>query len=46
MVMPLAELLLDLVRGSGLTADPDQRTGPVPLLGLLGVEDVRLVRAA
>lgn len=46
MVMPLAELLLDLVRGAGLVVDPEQRTGRVPLLGLLGVEDVRLVRAA
>ncbi|WP_327179541.1 cytochrome P450 [Streptomyces sp. NBC_01335] len=44
MVMPLAELLLDLIRGSGLVVDPDQRTGKVPLLGLLGVEDVRLTR--
>ncbi|GGW70798.1 hypothetical protein GCM10010503_55160 [Streptomyces lucensis JCM 4490] len=44
MVMPLAELLLDLVRGAGLVVDPAQRTGRVPLLGLLGVEDVRLVR--
>ncbi|MFI0186781.1 cytochrome P450 [Streptomyces sp. NPDC017082] len=44
MVMPLAELLLDLIRGSGLTVDPGQRAGRVPLLGLLGVEEVRLVR--
>ncbi|MEV6807614.1 cytochrome P450 [Streptomyces sp. NPDC051132] len=44
MVMPLAELLLDLIRGSGLTVDPGQRVGKVPLLGLLGVEEVRLVR--
>lgn len=44
MVMPLAELLLDLVRGSGLVVDPGQRVGRVPLLGLLGVEEVRLVR--
>ncbi|MFH9670701.1 cytochrome P450 [Streptomyces sp. NPDC017405] len=44
MVMPLAELLLDLIRGSGLTVDPGQRAGKVPLLGLLGVEEVRLVR--
>ncbi|WP_037862837.1 cytochrome P450 [Streptomyces sp. NRRL S-340] len=44
MVMPLAELLLDLVRGAGLVVDPGQRTGNVPLLGLLGVQDVRLVR--
>ncbi|MEU1406649.1 cytochrome P450 [Streptomyces sp. NPDC005728] len=46
MVMPLAELLLDLVRGSGLVVDPDQRVGKVPLLGLLGVDDVRLTRPA
>jgi cytochrome P450 len=46
MVMPLAELLLDLVRGSHLVVDPAQRTGKVPLLGLLGVADVRLVKAA
>ncbi|MER8018255.1 cytochrome P450 [Streptomyces griseoluteus] len=46
MVMPLAELLLDHVRGSGLVVDPEQTTGKVPLLGLLGVEDVRMVPAA
>ncbi|MFI9808523.1 cytochrome P450 [Streptomyces sp. NPDC052301] len=45
MVMPLAELLLDLVRGAGLVVDPGQRVGKVPLLGLLGVEDVRLTRS-
>ncbi|WP_405453389.1 cytochrome P450 [Streptomyces achromogenes] len=44
MVMPLAELLLDLVRGSDLVVDPGQRIGRVPLLGLLGVEEVRLTR--
>ncbi|MGW2321840.1 cytochrome P450 [Streptomyces sp. NPDC001680] len=44
MVMPLAELLLDLVRASGLVVDPGQTTGKVPLLGLLGVADVRLTR--
>lgn len=44
MVMPLAELLLDLIRGSGLVVDPAQRVGKVPLLGLLGVENVRLTR--
>ncbi|GGY07772.1 cytochrome P450 [Streptomyces hiroshimensis] len=44
MVMPLAELLLDLVRGDGLTVDPAQKTAKVPLLGLLGVEEVRLIR--
>ncbi|MET7284326.1 cytochrome P450 [Streptomyces sp. NPDC005573] len=46
MVIPLAELLLDLVRGSGLVVDPDQRVGRVPLLGLLGVEEIRLIKAA
>ncbi|MFE7411944.1 cytochrome P450 [Streptomyces laurentii] len=44
MVMPLAELLLDLIRGSGLEVDPAQTTGKVPLAGLLGVADVRLVK--
>ncbi|MFG2879479.1 cytochrome P450 [Streptomyces sp. NPDC048337] len=43
MVMPLAELLLDLIRGAGLVVDPGQRRAKVPLVGLLGVEDVRLV---
>ncbi|MFC5201804.1 cytochrome P450 [Streptomyces kaempferi] len=45
MVTPLAELLLDHVRQSGLTVDPKQTTGKVPLLGLLGVEDVHLTQA-
>ncbi|BCM65185.1 MULTISPECIES: cytochrome P450 [Streptomyces] len=45
MVMPLAELLLDLIRSSGLVVDPGQRVGKVPLLGLLGVEEVRLIRS-
>ncbi|MFD5118316.1 cytochrome P450 [Streptomyces sp. NPDC058385] len=45
MVMPLAELLLDRIRSSGLVVDPDQRTARVPLLGLLGVEEVRLTKA-
>ncbi|MET9606301.1 cytochrome P450 [Streptomyces sp. NPDC006512] len=43
MVMPLAELLLDLVRGAGLEVDPAQRRAKVPQVGLLGVADVRLV---
>ncbi|KJY32483.1 cytochrome P450 [Streptomyces katrae] len=46
MVMPLAELLLDLIRGTGLEVDPAQRKAKVPLVGLLGVEDVRLTKAA
>ncbi|MFG2112754.1 cytochrome P450 [Streptomyces sp. NPDC048718] len=45
MVMPLGELLLDLIRGAGLTVDPAQTRGKVPLAGLLGVSDVRLVKA-
>jgi hypothetical protein len=44
MVMPLAELLLDRLRTDGLTVDPDQRRAKVPLLGLLGVEEVRVTR--
>ncbi|MFH8385866.1 cytochrome P450 [Kitasatospora sp. NPDC018058] len=43
MVMPLAELLLDLIRRQGLTVDPEQQRAKVPLVGLLGVEEVRLV---
>ncbi|WP_329372565.1 cytochrome P450 [Streptomyces sp. NBC_00669] len=42
MVMPLAELLLDLLRGSGLAVDPGQTSAKVPLVGLLGVEDVKV----
>ncbi|MEV3858812.1 cytochrome P450 [Streptomyces sp. NPDC050095] len=45
MVMPLAELLLDLVRASDLTVDPGQTSAKVPLVGLLGVEDVRVRKA-
>jgi cytochrome P450 len=45
MVMPLAEPLLDLIRGSGPVGDPGRRVGRVPLLGLLGVEEVRLTRS-
>ncbi|MFJ2813359.1 cytochrome P450 [Streptomyces sp. NPDC087294] len=44
MVLPLAELLLELVREAGLVVDRDQHYGKVPLLGLLGVEEVRLTR--
>jgi hypothetical protein len=45
MVVPLAELLLNLIRGRGLVVDPAQRVGRVPLLGLLGVDEVRLTEA-
>jgi len=44
MVMPLAERLLDIVRRDGLTVDPDQTVGRVPLDGLLEVENLRVVR--
>lgn len=44
MVMPLAELLLDLIRGAGLAVSPDQTSAKVPLVGLLGVEDVQVTR--
>lgn len=46
MVLPLAELLLDLLREGGFTVDPAQRKGRVLLTGLLGVQDVRVVRAS
>ncbi|WP_042384193.1 cytochrome P450 [Streptacidiphilus melanogenes] len=43
-VMPLAELLLDRLREGGWEVDPDQQRAKVPLLGLLGVEEVRVRR--
>lgn len=45
MVMPLAEVLLDIVRGDGLTVSPDQTAAQVPLAGLTGVSEVRVVRS-
>ncbi len=45
MVMPLAEMLLDIVRSTGLTVSPRQTRAEVPLAGLLGVSEVKLVRA-
>ncbi|TWG06525.1 hypothetical protein FHX80_115020 [Streptomyces brevispora] len=44
MVMPLAEMLLDMVRGGGLTVDSAQAASDVPLAGLMGVTGVRVVR--
>ncbi|AZM56161.1 cytochrome P450 [Streptomyces sp. WAC 01529] len=44
MVMPLAGMLLDLLRAERMTVDPRQTTAKVPLAGLLGVDKVRLVR--
>ncbi|MDG4759657.1 cytochrome P450 [Micromonospora sp. WMMD710] len=45
MVMPLAEMLLGLLRDGGFTVDPTQREGRVLLTGLLGVQEVRVIRA-
>jgi len=44
MVMPLAELLLGLLRRDGLTVSPEQTSAQVPLAGLMGVSGVRVVR--
>jgi cytochrome P450 len=44
MVMPLAERLLDLLRGQGLAASPRQTRAEVPLAALLGVAQVDVVR--
>jgi hypothetical protein len=40
MVMPLAEMFLDMLRNRGLAVSPQQTTAHVPLAGLLGVEEV------
>ncbi|MEM5332067.1 cytochrome P450 [Paraburkholderia sp. JHI2823] len=45
MVMPLAQMLLDIVRGSGLMVSPRQTMADVRLTGLLGVSQVDIVRA-
>ncbi|MBV2353239.1 cytochrome P450 [Streptomyces sp. J2-1] len=45
MVLPLAEMLLDKVRSSGLIVDPAQKSARVPLTGLMGVENVRIVHS-
>lgn len=42
MVMPLAELLLDHIRRTGLVVAPGQRSADVPLVGLLGVKTVHV----
>ncbi|HWX04156.1 cytochrome P450 [Collimonas sp.] len=44
MVMPLAERLLDILRGNGLAVSPRQITAEVPLTGLLGVFQVNISR--
>lgn len=44
MVMPLAEMLLDILRNDGLTVSPRQHVAHVPLAGLLGISGVKIVR--
>jgi hypothetical protein len=44
MVLPLAEMLLTMLRDGGFTVDPEQRRIDVPLAGLLGVSELRVVR--
>lgn len=46
MVMPLAEMLLDILRDDGLAVSPEQTTADVPLAGLLGVSQVKITRQA
>ncbi|MGW7576538.1 cytochrome P450 [Streptomyces sp. NPDC054765] len=45
MVMPLAEMLLGMLRDDGLVAGPQQTTAEVPLAGLLGVARVQVTRS-
>ena len=42
MVIPLAEMLLTMLRNQGLAVSPQQTTVEVPLAGLLGVAEVRI----
>jgi hypothetical protein len=44
MVMPLAEMLLDILRSEGLAVSPQQTRADVPLAGLLGVAQVNVTR--
>ena len=43
MVLPLAEMFLDMLRNDGLTVSPEQTSAEVPLAGLLGVAEVKVV---
>jgi hypothetical protein len=43
MVMPLAEMFLDMLRKQGLAVSPQQTTAHVPLAGLLGVAEVKII---
>jgi len=44
MVIPLAEMLLNILRNNGLAVSPQQTTAEVPLAGLLGVSEVTMTR--
>ena len=44
MVMPLAEMLLDILRDEGMAVSPAQTSVDVPLAGLLGVSQVKVTR--
>jgi hypothetical protein len=44
MVMPLAEMLLDILRDNDRVVCPHQRTAEVPLAGLLGISKVQINR--
>lgn len=46
MVMPLAEMLLDILRNEGMAVSREQASVTVPLAGLLGVSQVRVARVA
>jgi hypothetical protein len=45
MVIPLAEMFLDVLRNKGLTVNPEQTSAKVPLAGLLGVDEVKVTTA-
>lgn len=46
MVIPLAEMFLNMLRNQGLVVSPEQTTAEVPLAGLLGVTEVRIALRA
>lgn len=44
MVIPLAEMMLTILRDNGLIVSPEQTKADVPLAGLLGVAEVKVSR--
>ncbi|WP_038489186.1 cytochrome P450 [Collimonas arenae] len=44
MVIPLAEMLLNILRNDGFAVSPRQTVATVPLAGLLGVSEVKISR--